>query len=253
MASPVPTGRADLHIHTSDGDGMASIEEILDAAEASGDLDLLAITEHDDLSPGLRARDRWAHGNYPFTVIPGVEVTTRSGHVIALFVEHPIRSFLTTERTVAAIHEAGGLALIPHPLSWLTRSVGARVMSRLLLNPETTPDAVEISPSPAARVTARRAAHLNETEWKLPRYGGSDAHFPEFIGAAVTVFPGRSESDLRLAIDNGVTQGELARPVSARSLGLRRIVRQQWRGLAVTPRKILGPQIARIIHRQPAP
>jgi predicted metal-dependent phosphoesterase TrpH len=253
MATPVQNGRADLHIHTSEGDGMASIEEILDLVEASAELDLIAITEHDDLRPALRARDRWARGNYSFEVVPGVELTTRSGHVIALFVEQPIRSFLTTDRTIAAIHQAGGIALVPHPLSWLTRSVGARVMTRLLLEPETAPDALEVSPSPAARLTARRADHLNVTAWHLPRYGGSDAHFPEFIGAAVTTFPGTSSGDLRAAIAAGRTQGELVRSVSAGSLGLRRIVRQQWRGLSVTPRKIIGPHLGRVIGRRAAP
>jgi predicted metal-dependent phosphoesterase TrpH len=231
---------------------MASIEEILDLVEGAGDLNVIAITEHDDLTPALRARDRWAKGNYSFQVIPGIEVTTRSGHVIALFVEQPIRSFLTTDRTIAAIHQAGGLALVPHPLSWLTRSVGARVMQRLLLDPETSPDAIEISPTPAARVTARRAAHLNATRWKLPRYGASDAHFPEFVGAAVTTFPGHTETDLRRAIEGGESEGSLERAVNAYSLGFGRALRQQWRGLAVTPRKILGPRIGRIIHRQPA-
>ncbi|MEX2237977.1 MAG: PHP-associated domain-containing protein [Dehalococcoidia bacterium] len=248
MDDPNEPGLADLHIHTSDGDGMASIEEILDSVGGAGELSVIAITEHDDITPALKARERWARGSHGFDLVTGMEVTTRSGHIIALFVDRPIRSFLTPDETIAAIHEAGGMALIPHPLSWLTRSVGERAMNRLLADPETTPDGLEISPSPAARITAARARRLNE-RWGLPEYGSSDAHFLEAVGSAVTHFPGRSADDLRRALEAGATRAEIRRLVGPAQLGWRKVVRQQWRGLCVTPRKIVGPRVRQLLGR----
>ncbi len=50
-------GKADLHLHTALGDGMAEIPELLTYVEEETDLSLIAITEHDDLRdvgrPGL--------------------------------------------------------------------------------------------------------------------------------------------------------------------------------------------------------
>ncbi|MPZ22898.1 MAG: hypothetical protein GEU28_05025 [Dehalococcoidia bacterium] len=240
---------ADLHIHTSDGDGMASISEIFDHVTGSTDLAVIAITEHDDIRPSLAALEAWARGRYPFELVTGVEVTTRSGHVLGLFVDRPIRSFQTTGATVAAIHDAGGLAVIPHPLSWLTRSVGARVMARLLQDPETTPDAIEISQSPAARLTRRRVLALNESAWMLPMTGSSDAHFPPAIGGAVTSFEGSSAQDLRRSIESGAVQPRICHSLSPAQLGWRNVVRQQWRGMSVTPRKIIGPRVGRLLRR----
>src|SRR5438045_4283231 len=69
-------GRADLHVHTSAGDGLDSVTRILDWVEAEASLDVLAITEHDDLETALRARDEWAVSGRRFDFVPGVEVTT---------------------------------------------------------------------------------------------------------------------------------------------------------------------------------
>jgi predicted metal-dependent phosphoesterase TrpH len=246
-------GLADLHIHTSDGDGMASAPEILDSVAQAGDLSVIAITEHDDLRPALKARDLCARAGYSFEVVAGMEITTRSGHVIALYVEEPIRSFLTPDATIAAIHRAGGVALVPHPLSWLTRSVGERVMQRLVSDPETRPDAIEVGPSPAARLTASKARRLNQSAWRLAEYGGSDAHFVEAIGTAVTSFPGDSADDLRQALEASETEAVLRKPVAYCQLGIGKVLRQQWRGIWVTPRKIIGPRFSRPRGQSPAP
>src|SRR5919106_4723891 len=53
----IEMGKADLHIHTDEGDGVDSLQAILDHAQTETDLDVIAITEHDCLEVGLRARD----------------------------------------------------------------------------------------------------------------------------------------------------------------------------------------------------
>ena len=129
--TPHLMGKADLHIHTSHGDGLDSIEAIFDHVETRTDLDVIAITEHDHLETALVAREAWARDNYRFGLIPGVEVTTLEGHIIALFVEEPIPSLRPVEETIEAVHRQDGICFVPHPMSWLTRSIGPGTMARV--------------------------------------------------------------------------------------------------------------------------
>ena len=64
-------GTADLHIHTSLGDGMADIPELLAYVEERTNLSVIAITEHDGLQAAFAAREAWARGRYRFELIVG--------------------------------------------------------------------------------------------------------------------------------------------------------------------------------------
>jgi len=125
-------GRADLHIHTREGDGLDSVQAIFDHVEAETDLDVIAITEHDHLETALRAREAWARGRYRFDFVPGVEITTLEGHVVALYLQEPVASLRRVEETIEAVRRQGGVCFAPHPTSWLTRSIGAGTFGRLL-------------------------------------------------------------------------------------------------------------------------
>ncbi len=245
-------GTADLHIHTSRGDGMADIPELLDYVEAETDLSVIAVTEHDDLATALEARERWARGRYRYDFVTGAEITTIEGHLLALFIEEPVESLKPLAPTLEAVHRQGGLCVIPHPMSWLTRSVGQRTIERVLRERDDGVrfDGIETSGSPAARVTARKARALNRERYHLPEVGGSDAHFLQSIASAYTVFEGASAADLRRAIEQGTTRAENGRYPSMRELGYVNIVRQQVRGLMATPRKMgWGPTIVSFVRR----
>ncbi len=247
---------ADLQVHTAHGDGMSHAPELLDYVERSTDLDLIAITDHDDVRGALLALEAHARGRYSFAVVPGIEVTTRSGHLLALWVTEPIASFRPLDATVAAIHAAGGLAVVPHPFSPATRSVGQRTLERLLAigDPEITPDGIEVSnPTLAGVLTGNRPRTRNREAYSLAETGGSDAHFVQAIGSGVTVFASSSRDtraeDLRAAILERRTSGDVRPAPTLRQLGARRLVQQQVVGLAVTPRKVLGPALTGLARR----
>ena len=244
--SPQRLGRADLQVHSDAGDGMASAAEILRWAQRAG-LDIVAVTDHDDLRGGLRALEAAARIDSPVAVLPGVEVTTRSGHLLALFPPSrldptpdvpPLRSLAAT---VAAVHAQGGVCVVPHPLARLPVSVGRRALDRLsLAAPESRPDGIELAnPAPPARWAAA-AARRGNRRWGLPETGGSDAHFPETIGAALTRFPGRSIDELMTALAIHATVAESRPAPSLRAIGPRRLLAQQARGLSATPRALAG-------------
>jgi len=234
-------GKADLHIHTRYGDGMATVPELLHYVESHTQLDVIAITEHDTLRAAEEACELHARGNYRFGLIPGIEVTTLDGHLLALFVDQPIASFRRMEPTLADIHRLGGIAIVPHPLSWLTRSANTRVLERIAAakNDGVYFDAIEeYNLSPAGRVTSAKARRLNRERLHLAAVGCSDAHFLQSIGSAYTEFEGTSTADLRRAIETKSTSGAAGRAPRMSDLGYRKIALQQWRGMMATPRSM---------------
>ena len=234
-------GKADLHIHTRVSDGMASIEQVLEYVEQRTDLDVIAVTDHEDVTGGLRARELAAKRGYRFEVVPGAEVTTRQGHVLAWFIEKNPPSFRSVESTLEMIHAQGGLAAVPHPLSWLTRSVSSRTLDRLWERSEGGIwfDAIELAnPSPAGLRTRARAMAANTERWALPAVGSSDAHHLPHVGTGWTEFEGKTAEDLRRAIVEARTTGEMTRYPSAREVGYGKLVAGLGWGYLATPRKI---------------
>ncbi len=231
---------------------MADVPELLDYVERKTELSVIAVTEHDDLRPACAARDAWARGSYRYDFIVGEEVTTIEGHLLALFIEEPVASLKPLAPTLEAVHKQGGLAIVPHPMSWLTRSLGQRVIERVLREQQdgVSFDAIELSGSPAARVSEKKVQRLNREQYHLPEVGSSDAHFTETIGTSRTRFEGSTAQELRSAILAGKTSAELGAYPSIRQIGVGRVVRQQWRGMMATPRQMGWlPTIASFVKR----
>jgi hypothetical protein len=198
----VHRGLADVHMHTNYSDGTGSVEEVLEFAHRHTSLDVIAITDHDTIEGALRARDLAATRDYRFEVIVGEEISTREGHLLALFLREPIAPDQSIERSIELVHAQGGLAVVAHPFNRVFRhSVQLSVMNRLLRQPELHPDGIEtlngsfagIGSSRIAMARARNVYHWAET-------GGSDAHTPTAVGCARTMFPGRTAEDLRSAL-----------------------------------------------------
>ena len=230
-------GRADLQLHSDLGDGLSPPEAILDAAERVG-LDVIALTDHDDIRGSFQARDAAARRGSPVAVIAGIEVTTRSGHLLALFVEDEVSMLRPLAETVAAVHELGGIAVVPHPLSYLTFSVGERALRDLAERGDeaTFVDGIELgNPSYAGRVRAARAAWLNEHVLRVAETGSSDAHHANLVGTAWTDFDGRSAEELRAAIRARTTKAAGRRWTLREHLD--GAVRQQYRSMLRDPAK----------------
>ncbi len=247
---------ADLQVHTAHGDGMADARAVLRYVEQSTDLSVLAITDHDDVRGALVAREEHLRGAFSFDFVTGIEVTTLAGHLLALWVDEPVRSFRSLPATIEAIHRAGGLAVVPHPFSMVTRSVGRRALEGVLAIEDagTHPDGIEVAnPTLAGALTGNRPRALNRARYTLAETGGSDAHFVEAIGSGVTVFAtefdARPAEALRAALLDRASYGTIRRAPSLRQLGARRLAMQQVIGLSTTPRKVLGPPLARFASR----
>jgi hypothetical protein len=180
--------RIDLHVHTCYSyDSPSSLNEIIFYAKRKG-LDGIAITDHDTLK-GARRALKLAEGK-GLIVIPGVEVTTLQGHVLALNPSKLIPQNLSLIETVEKIHEAGGIAIAAHPLVFIKSHIKQPVASVSNL------DGVEVINSSAfpfflfTRLSMALAKRLN-----LPRTAGSDAHQAREIGTAYSKVRAHSDID----------------------------------------------------------
>jgi predicted metal-dependent phosphoesterase TrpH len=198
--------KADIHVHTSHSDGIASVHEVLERASAT-DLKVLAITDHDTIAGALEARALMTERTYPFELIVGCEVSTIMGHVLALFIEQPIQPGMSVEETIAAIHTQGGLAIAAHPYGKLVNSVGKR-LEAYARKPEARWrfDALEVFNASLWNADDNDRAAIAAAMLGLPACGGSDSHSLPTIGLGYTCFPGQSAADLQAAIRAGRIQ-----------------------------------------------
>ena len=176
-------GKADMHLHTLYSDGTASVQALLDHVERRTDLDLIAITDHERIDGALRARELHAAGDYSFELVVGEEITTRRGHVLALFITERIPALRPLAETLERIHDQGGIAIAAHPMAPLTPSLGTRSLrwSTRRDGSATSPRRASSCMNPSTAGRARRVARdrLNAEILDLPAVGNSDAHVLE--------------------------------------------------------------------------
>ena len=163
----------DLHVHTNySKDGESSVEEIIRAAEVAG-LDAIAITDHDSIDGAKKA----LACNTSVLVIPGIEVTTKQGHLLVLGVTEIIPAGLDVEVTVAIARRMGALLILPHPYHVWRHGVARRRKAGMMVV-----DAVESFNSRYIVGSANRKAERIALKLGKPCVGGSDAHNARFIG-----------------------------------------------------------------------
>lgn len=112
-----------VHVHSVHSDGTGTVAAIAAAAARAG-VDVVLLTDHDTLAARYAGAERW-HGDV--LVCVGEEITPRPGHhCLAFGIDAPIdHRGRTPAEIVAAVRDAGGLAILAHPFStgspWLRR------------------------------------------------------------------------------------------------------------------------------------
>lgn len=200
----------DLHIHSeySDGD---NLDRVLDKA-ISLKLDAIAITDHDCVEGSLEARRRVHERHLRIAIIPGTEVSSRDGHIGALFVTKNIPKNLSAEETVALIHESGGIAVAHHPYSpgWIDKIINMKLGCGDLIM-QVPFDAIEATnavPGRGVKYNIQAIEKMRKNHVNVAVTGSSDAHRAEFVGKGKTYWSG-NEGILSLykAFTFGFTSG----------------------------------------------
>jgi predicted metal-dependent phosphoesterase TrpH len=163
----------DLHVHSNySKDGESSIEEILRKAEEEG-LDAIAITDHDSVDGAKHALTIPS----AVLVIPGIEVSTKQGHLLVLGVTEIIPAGLDVVDTVNIARRMGALLILPHPYHIWRHGVARRKKVGM-----SVVDAVESFNSRYIVGSANHKAARIAKRLGKPCVGGSDAHNAKFVG-----------------------------------------------------------------------
>jgi predicted metal-dependent phosphoesterase TrpH len=178
--------KCDLHVHTNySRDGESSVGDIIRAAERRG-LDVIAITDHDTVEGARYAQTI----KTDILVIPGIEISTKSGHLIALGITDPVPAGLNFFESVDRAKKMGAFLVLPHPYHKFRHGVGIK-----LKNAIEAVDAVESFNSRYIIGSANKKAENEAKRFKKPCVAGSDAHNARFVGYGVTVVD--SEKDMQ--------------------------------------------------------
>ncbi|MDR0777822.1 MAG: CehA/McbA family metallohydrolase [Methanomassiliicoccaceae archaeon] len=165
---------ADLHIHsTFSNDGRSTVDEIIKAAKAKG-LGCIAITDHNSFASFEEA------SKYDgIIVIPGEEVSSAEGHILAYGINCEIPRGKTVSETIDMIHDAGGIAVAAHPYRWWSGLGENNVIPEF--------DAVEAFNARSTKGSNNKAYKL-ASKMKKPITAGSDAHHIDSIASAYAEF-----------------------------------------------------------------
>ena len=210
--------RLDMHVHTrysrDSNIDPRKIGSILESKEMDG----AAIVDHDSLE-GFRECRRHTRR----LIVPGVEIHTSLGEILALFVKQEI-AVSEFPVVVDSIREQDAIIVLPHPFDWLRRhsfklrELDEREVAEVF-------DCVEALNSRCVFSNFNRSAEFFARKLGKPMIAGSDAHFSFEVGRAHIICKMVSDiEDVRIEIlKQAVTPaGRISSPfVHALTLGLK--------------------------------
>jgi len=187
---------ADLHVHSSySTDSLITPKELVFYAKKRG-LTAVAVTDHNQIEGSCKIANET-----DFLVIPGMEVSSADGHIVALNIQDLIPKGFSARETVDRIHKAGGIAIAVHPYAWFKGSLNTHVADAKF-------DAVETLNASAFPFNhCKKKAGEIAQKLNLPCVGGTDAHYGPTIGCGYTVIESEPNIDsIVKAIVNGKCQ-----------------------------------------------
>jgi predicted metal-dependent phosphoesterase TrpH len=168
----------DPHIHsTYSSDSSASPRDIVRKAKAIG-LDAIAVADHNTIT-GSMATIEEAKDFKDFIVVPGMEISSSKGHIVALGINEDVKPGLSPEETVESIRGLGGIAVAAHPFVSYREGLCDYVKDLDI-------DAIETLNSRYIFGYSNWRAKNLAIKRNIPEIGSSDAHFLEAIGSCVT-------------------------------------------------------------------
>jgi hypothetical protein len=170
----------DLHMHTDHSYDCATPVEVLLASARERGLGAIAVTDHNEISGAIAAREHARAADVGVKVIVGEEVKTADqGEVIGLFIEELIPRGMTLEETVAEIHRQGGVVYVPHPFDRLHSVPDYEHLLKIVADV----DAIEVfNPRVAIGAFNDEAARF-AAKYRIVAAAGSDSHVAQGLGS----------------------------------------------------------------------
>ncbi len=220
--------RLDMHVHSHRSPDSTLTVEAIASGLASVGLNGFALTDHNTVAghdelAALKAR-------FPkLVLVPGVEVSTLEGHLLAYGVSEAPPRHRPVAETVEWVRDNGGVSVLSHPFR-RAHGVGRAVAESVHVNAIET---VNGHNSPGAN---RRAAEVAKRRG-LGATGGSDVHALFDLGRAYTEFPeGTTGADTVLRSIREDTQ-----TAGGQSLTFPELLRYEWRTTVLRMRRGFRP------------
>lgn len=195
----------DFHTHTIfSPDSLTTPRALIQAARRSG-LTRVVVTDHNTLRGALEAV-RLA----PDLVIPGEEIMTTDGEILAFFVQEEVPAGLTPEETIARLRAQGAFISLSHPFDrWRKGRWTWKTLQRIchLVDAIEGFNARMMWPSGNQRAVQFAAQHT------LLWTAGSDAHTAVEVGACGLVLPSfHDAASLQRALEQAQLHGGWSPP-----------------------------------------
>jgi len=170
----------DLHMHTDHSRDCATPVEVLLATAHARGLGAIAVTDHNEISGALAARELARERGMDVKVIVGEEVkTAEEGEVIGLFIEEKIQRGMSLQETVAEIHRQGGLVYVPHPFDRLHSVPDYEHLLKIVADI----DAIEVFNPRVAIGAFNDEAQRFAAKYRIVAGAGSDSHVAQGLGS----------------------------------------------------------------------
>jgi predicted metal-dependent phosphoesterase TrpH len=190
--------RLDLHVHSIvSPDSRLTLDAIVARLSYVG-LRGFALTDHNSVA-GHPALARLAREHPEYRFLPGVEVSTGEGHLLAYGLAEAPPARRSMAETVEWVRAHGGEPVVAHPFRW-RHGAGRRVTEGLPVR------SIETRNGHNSEI-ANAKAELLAAQRNLGASGGSDAHDLRDLGRTFTEWPDSPTSldDLLEAIRRGRT------------------------------------------------
>lgn len=174
-----PLIEVDLHMHTDHSPDCATpVRVLLETARDRG-LGAIAITDHNEVSGALEAREIAAEMGDIKVIVAEEVKTAEQGEVIGLFLEEKIPRGMTMAETIAAIRAQGGLVYVPHPFD---RFHSVPDYEHLLDIVEEV-DVLEVFNPRVALTAFNEEAERFARKYRIVPGAGSDSHVAQGLGS----------------------------------------------------------------------
>ncbi|MFN3383946.1 MAG: CehA/McbA family metallohydrolase [Archaeoglobaceae archaeon] len=192
--------KAELHVHSRYSDGLDSVEKLVKEA-IEREIDVISITDHDTIDGSLSAIEFVEAEKLEIIVIPGIEVSTSSGHLLVYGILRDVESDLSMEETCIGVREMGGISALAHPFDVLRKGT-------MKVGDFRFADCIEVF---NAKNYFNFLASFFAKRFGKHGIGGSDAHCAKHLGLVVNYLSSADKSAILNALFDGKRQSFIER------------------------------------------
>lgn len=180
--------KADLHIHSSESDGIEKPQKLVDIAIEKG-IHAIAITDHDRFYPSEIAFNYAQQNSLPIEIVKGSEISTQAGHLLVYNKCGNVRSRQKLEDTIREVHRQNGLVVAAHPGLSFVSSISFINIMRIINSPdpEIYFDGIEVINGSGRRLQRLDMTNLffNDTQEEIQNLFNPGAYDASKVGAVL--------------------------------------------------------------------